>query len=269
MADRQGRSRPVMRAQVLRTERLTPHMIRIVCGGEGLAAFRSTECTDSYVKVLFAPDGVTYPDPLDLADLSPEQRPRMRTYTVRSFDAAARELVLDVVYHGDEGLAGPWVATLTPGDDVLLVGPGGGYAPSAEADWHLLVGDESALPAIAASLEALPDGALAHVYVLVEDEAEQQPLVTKADARIWWLHRSRGDDLPAAVRDAEWPDGQVHAFVHGEAGFVRDIRRQLLGERGVAREWTSISGYWRRGADDEKWREEKAAERAAEEATAG
>ncbi|KMS84381.1 FAD-binding protein, partial [Streptomyces regensis] len=100
MADRQGRSRPVMRAQVLRTERLTPHMIRIVCGGEGLAAFRSTECTDSYVKVLFAPDGVTYPDPLDLADLSPEQRPRMRTYTVRSFDAAARELVLDVVYHG-------------------------------------------------------------------------------------------------------------------------------------------------------------------------
>src|SRR5690606_109226 len=123
-------------------------------------------------------------------------------------------------------------------------------------------------PAIAASLEALPDGALAHVYVLVEDESEHQPLVTKADARVRWWHRSRGDDLPAAVREAEWPDGQVHAFVHGEAGFVRDIRRHLLRERGAAKEWTSISGYWRLGADDERRRGEKAAERAAEAAAA-
>ncbi|OLT43613.1 NADPH-dependent ferric siderophore reductase [Saccharomonospora sp. CUA-673] len=263
MSDRQGRSRPVMRAQVLRTERLTPHMIRIVCGGDGLASFRPNDCTDSYVKVLFAPDGVHYPEGTDLADVPADRRPRMRTYTVRSFDTDARELVLDVVHHGDQGLGGPWAAASGPGDEILLVGPGGGYAPSPEADWHLLAGDESALPAIATALETMPDGAAAHVYVLVSDETEQQPLVTKADAHIHWLHRRRGDDLVAAVRALDWPEGQVQAFVHGEAGAVRDIRRYLLGERGIAREWTSISGYWRRGADDEQWRAEKAAERAA------
>lgn len=269
MADKRGRSRPVMRAEVRRTERLTPHLIRVVCGGEGLAAFEPNTCTDSYVKVLFAPAGVTYPHPLDLADLAAEQRPRMRTYTVRGFDPEARELVLDFVHHGDRGLAGPWAARLTEGDEVLLVGPGGGYAPSADADWHLLVGDESALPAIGNALEAMPDGADARVFVLVEDENEHLPLVTKADAQVRWLHRSRSDDLVAAVRELEFPAGDVHAFVHGEAGFVRDLRRYLLGERGVDRERVSISGYWRRGADDETWRAEKAAERAAEEAAAG
>lgn len=266
MAERRGRSKPVMRARVLRTERLTPHMIRVVCGGDGLAAFQANACTDGYVKVLFPPEGVTYPDPLDLADLPTEQRPRMRTYTVRGFDPEAGELVLDFVHHGDQGLAGPWAAALTAGDEVLLVGPGGGYAPSPQADWHLLVGDESALPAIATSLEALPEGARAEVYVLVEDESEQQPLVTKADARIRWLHRSRGDDLVTRVCGAEWPAGQVHAFVHGEAGFVRELRRYLFNDRGIDRDWVSISGYWRRGADDEKWREEKAAELAADRA---
>ncbi|GAA1201574.1 siderophore-interacting protein [Prauserella alba] len=254
-----------MRATVRRTERLTPHLIRVVCGGDGFAAFTPNTCTDSYVKVLFAPDGVSYPDPLDLADLPDEQRPRMRTYTVRGFDPEAHELVLDFVHHGDRGLAGPWAARLDVGDEVLLVGPGGGYAPSAEADWHLLVGDESALPAIANALEAMPDGADARVFVLVEDEHDELPLVTKADAQVRWLHRSRGDDLVAAVRDLAFPTGDVHAFVHGEAGFVRDLRRYLLREHGIERDRASISGYWRRGADDETWREEKAAERAAEE----
>ncbi|GAA1223685.1 siderophore-interacting protein [Prauserella halophila] len=265
MADKRGRSRPVMRAAVRRTERLTPHLIRVVCGGDGLAAFAPNTCTDSYVKVLFAPDGVTYPDPLDLADLPAEQRPRMRTYTVRGFDPDARELVLDFVHHGDRGLAGPWAAQLEAGDEVQLVGPGGSYAPSGDADWHLLVGDESALPAIANALEAMPDGADVRVFVLVEDEREHLPLVTKADAQVQWLHRSRADDLVAAVRALEFPAGEVQAFVHGEAGFVRELRRYLLRERGVERDRVSISGYWRRGADDETWREEKAAERAAEE----
>lgn len=266
MADKRGRSRPVMRAAVSRTERLTPHLIRVVCGGHGLAAFQPNGCTDSYVKVLFEPDGVTYPDPLDLADLPAHERPRMRTYTVRGFDPVSRELVLDFVHHGDRGLAGPWAAGLEAGDEVLLVGPGGGYAPSADADWHLLVGDESALPAIANALEEMPDGADARVFVLVEDEREQLPLVTKADAQVRWLHRSHGDDLVAAVRGFEFPAGGVQAFVHGEAGFVRELRRYLFTERELDRDRVSISGYWRRGADDETWREEKAAERAAEDA---
>ncbi|PXY20508.1 siderophore-interacting protein [Prauserella endophytica] len=272
MADPRDRNRPVIRLRVLRTERITPHMIRVVSGGEGLAAFRPNEFTDAYVKVAFPSPGVTYPEPLDMrtikAELPSEHWPRLRTYTVRYYDAAAGELTIDFVHHGDEGLAGPWAASLRPGDEVWLLGPGGAYAPSADADWHLLVGDESALPAIGAALEAMPAGAPVRAFVLVEDAAEEQPLATKGDAQIRWLRRAEGDDLVAAVRELEFPEGDVHAFVHGEAGFVKELRRHLLDERGVRKDRLSISGYWRRGRTDEVWRQEKAAERAQEEAAA-
>ncbi len=256
-----------MRLEVLRKESLTPHMIRIVAGGAGLRDFRPNEFTDAYVKVIFKVPGVEYPEPFDVQrireELPREHAPRMRTYTVRGYDEAAGELVLDFVVHGDEGLAGPWAQRAQPGDELLLAGPGGAYAPSAEAGWHLLVGDESALPAIATALEALPAGVPAHVFLLVSDQAEHQPLATKADAQVRWLHRSRGDDLVAAVKALPWPSDDVHAFVHGEAGFVRDLRRYLFDERGVARDSVSLSGYWREGKTDEAWREEKAAERKA------
>jgi NADPH-dependent ferric siderophore reductase len=269
MAEAPRRSgRPAVKLRVLRTERLTPHMIRIVAGGDGIADFTPNVFTDAYVKVLFKVPGVEYPEPFDVqeirATLPREQWPRMRSYTVRAFDPQAGELVFDFVHHGDEGIAGPWAASAKVGDELHLSGPGGAYAPGTEADWHLLAGDESALPAIAASLEALRPGVAAHAVILVEDESEEQPLVTKADAQITWLHRAAGGDVTSAVRALPWREGVVQAFVHGEAGFVRDLRRYLLDERGVRRELLSISGYWRVGKDDEAWREEKAAERARE-----
>ncbi|HVW40546.1 MAG TPA: siderophore-interacting protein [Amycolatopsis sp.] len=269
MADRperppqKRRNRPSVRLEVLRTQQLSPHMVRVVAGGEGVAAFQPNEFTDAYVKVLFPVPGVTYPEPFDMerirAELPREQWPRMRSYTVRAFDGT--ELTLDFVHHGDEGLAGPWARNAEPGDALLLTGPGGAYAPRADVDWHLLVGDEAALPAIALSLETMPAGSLAHVFIEVTDAAEEQPLDTKADARIRWVHRSAGEDLVAAVRSLEFPAGTVQAFVHGEAGFVRELRRYLLDERGVPKDLLSISGYWRRGRTDEQWRVEKAAER--------
>jgi NADPH-dependent ferric siderophore reductase len=266
MADRpQAKGKPATRVQVLRTERLTPHMIRIVAGGDGITAFTPNGCTDAYVKVVFRKPGVDYPEPFDMqtvrAELPREQWPVLRTYTVRYHDEQAGELALDFVHHGDAGVAGPWAVNARPGDELILLGPGGAYAPSAEVDWHLLVGDESALPAIGASLEAMPPGVPAQVVVLVENEAERQPLVTKADAQVRWLHRSAGDDIVATVRALDLPGGTGQAFVHGEAGFVRELRRHLLDERGVHKDLLSISGYWRRGRTDEEWRVEKAAEK--------
>ncbi|KIR60620.1 MULTISPECIES: siderophore-interacting protein [Micromonospora] len=257
------RPKKVTTARVLRTWRPTPHVIRLVLGGEELTGLPVGEHTDHYVKLVFPPDGVTYPEPVDLAAirrLPAEQWPRLRAYTVRSFDAAAGELTIDVVHHGDEGVAGPWAARLRPGDPVRFVGPGGAYAPSPDADWHLLVGDESALPAIAAALERLPAGAPARVFLEVADAAEEQPLPSKGDVELTWLHRADrpvGEALVAAVRALDFPPGTVHAFVHGEATFVRELRRLLRVERGVPREWLSISGYWRRGMDDEGWRSTK------------
>lgn len=260
------RRRHVTRLEVLRTEWLTPHLVRIVAGGPGLAEYRDNEFTDRYVKILFRRPGVEYPEPFDLDavhDRMPrEQWPLLRSYTVRSH--TGDELAIDFVYHGEEGLAGPWAAALKPGDEVLFLGPGGAYAPSPDADWHLLVGDESALPAVAAALERIPAGRPAHVFLEVAGPSEELPL--PGDAVVRWFHRGRGATLPEAVRAADLPEGTVHAFVHGEAGMVRDLRRYLRFERGVPREMLSISGYWRQGMDDAQWRAAKRAEKELEDA---
>ncbi|MFJ5998303.1 siderophore-interacting protein [Streptomyces sp. NPDC092370] len=263
MAERPGRQpRRIHCAQVVRTERLTPHMQRVVLGGEGLAGFSADTCTDHYVKLLFPPVGVTYPEPFDLQrvrdELPREQWPVTRTYTVRQWDAEHRELTLDFVIHGDEGLAGPWAVRVRPGETVRFMGPGGAYAPDPDADWHLLVGDESALPAIACALEALPRGARAFAFVEVSGPEEEQKI--DSDVEVVWLHRGarpRGEALVEAVRGLAFPEGRVHAFVHGEAHFVKQLRHLLRVERHVPREDLSISGYWRRGHNEDGWQASK------------
>ncbi|KUL25352.1 siderophore-interacting protein [Streptomyces regalis] len=249
-------------AQVVRTERLTPHMQRVVLGGEGLADFAADTCTDHYVKMLFSPEGVSYPEPFDLErireELPREQWPVTRTYTVRAWDPEHRELTLDFVLHGDEGLAGPWAMRAQPGETVRFMGPGGAYAPDPDADWHLLVGDESALPAIARSLESLPDGATAYAFVEIAGPEEEQKI--DSDVEVIWLHRGSrpvGEALVEAVRALECPEGRVHAFVHGEAHFVKELRQLLRVERGMSREDLSISGYWRLGHDEDGWQASK------------
>ncbi|WP_367040172.1 siderophore-interacting protein [Streptomyces sp. Je 1-332] len=263
MAERPARKAPKTHvAQVVRTERLTPHMQRVVLGGEGLAEFAGGDSTDLYVKLLFGAEGVTYPEPFDIQRIREEfprdQWPVTRTYTVRSWDPRTRELAVDFVIHGDEGLAGPWAQRVEPGATVRFLGPGGGYTPDAEADWHLLAGDESALPAIAAALEALPEGAKAYAFVEVADADEEQKINSAAE--ITWLHRGQrpvGQALVEAVRSLDFPAGDVQAFVHGEAGFVKELRRHLRMEREVPRERLSISGYWRLGHNEDGWQASK------------
>ena len=255
--------------QVRRTERLTPRMIRVVAGGDDLAAFPDTGYSDRYVKILFLRPGVSYPQPFDMdtarAELPRDQWPVLRTYTVRAFDPAAGELTIDFVHHGDVGLAGPWAAGARPGDPLLLLGPGGAYAPDPTADWHLMVGDESALPAIGAALERVPAGVPVHALVEVDGPADQQALTTPGRLDLRWCHRdpARPVQLVDALAALTFPAGRVHAFVHGEAGVVRALRRHLLDERGVPRDDLSVSGYWRRGDDEEVFRAFKQAERAA------
>ncbi|MFJ2440334.1 MULTISPECIES: siderophore-interacting protein [unclassified Streptomyces] len=262
MAQQSASTPKVHEARVVRTEWITPHMVRVVLAGEGLADFRAAgEFTDHYVKVIFNAEGVTYPEPFDLSrireEFPREQWPTNRTYTVRGWDPAALEMVIDFVVHGDEGLAGPWAARAEPGETVRLLGPGGGYGPEASADWHLLVGDESALPAIAASLERMPEGAVVHAFVEVPGPGEEQKVATPDGVGITWLHRGArpvGEALVEAVRGLDFPPGDVQAFVHGEAGFVKELRSHLRLERQVPRERLSISGYWRLGKTDEAWR---------------
>ena len=142
-----------MHGEVLRTDRLTPSMVRVVLGGPGLSGFRPTTDTDAYVNLAFAPPGAAYGPVFDPAEvketLAKDWWPARRRLTVRDWDAGAGELTLDFVAHGDVGVAGAWALRAVPGDVLVMEGPSSGYHPDPEADWHLLVGDESAVPAIA------------------------------------------------------------------------------------------------------------------------
>jgi NADPH-dependent ferric siderophore reductase len=249
-------------------------MVRVVLGGAGFDTFSPSEFTDSYVKIVFVPPDVdmgalTRPLTLDSFDALPAaKRPAIRTMTVRRADPAARELSIDVVVHGEHGVAGPWAVAAEPGQPVYLMGPGGAYAPNPAADWHLLAGDESALPAIAAALEALPADATGKVFVEIAGPEDQLDLTVPESVQLNWIYRGgradlvgqAGDDAPLveAVTTALWLPGQVQAFVHGEAQAVMyNLRPYIRKERGVAAEWASISGYWRRGRTEETFREWK------------
>jgi len=247
--------------RVVRTERLTPGMVRVVLGGGDLEHLVVPEATDAYVNVAFRPAAATYDqvfDPRSVRETHPAaQWPARRRYTVRSWDDETHELTLDFVVHEDEGVASRWALAARPGDVLVFEGPSGGYRPSPDADWHLLVGDESALPAIARSLEALGPGDRAVVRVVCDGPAYEIGLPSRAEMDLRWLHR-RGDErdeslLLAAVQALDF-EGRPFGFVHGEADEIRGVRRHLLQERGLTRQDLSCSPYWRRSMTDEAWR---------------
>ncbi|WP_231961058.1 siderophore-interacting protein [Pedococcus dokdonensis] len=257
---------------VTRTEQLTPRLRRLWFHTDDLSAFAESDQTDRYVKLVFPKPGVVYPEPLDMRALRgtmpPEHLPVVRTYTALFPDVAAGTLAIDFVVHGDEGVAGPWAAAAKPGDTLLANGPGGGYRPDPDADWHLLAGDESAVPAITAALDALPAACTARVVVLVDD-ADHEPALTVPDgAELAFVHRAGGGDLVEAVRSVDWLPGRVHVFVHGEGQSVmHGLRPYFFKDRGLSRDQVSISGYWRQGRTEEGFRDWKSELAAAESAS--
>ena len=230
-----------------RVESLTPTLTRIVFGGDGLADFEVGEFTDHYVKLQFPREGA-----------SEDERPKVRTYTVREWDAERGLLTIDFVVHGDEGIAGPWAAAASPGDTIQLRGPGGGYAPDPAADWHLLAGDISVIPAISAALPRIPTGRPVHVFLQVDGPEEHVDLISPGDLEVHWLHGDADEGIAEALAALDFPPGTPHVFLHGEATSVRLARRHLVLDRAVRAAALSASGYWKRTLTDEGWRDEKA-----------
>ncbi|MGB0971546.1 MAG: siderophore-interacting protein [Mycobacterium sp.] len=269
--------RPIHTFEVVRAEQLSRHLIRVVLGGSGngtgFDTFTPIECTDAYVKLVFVDDAVdvgTLEQPLTL-DSFQELDHTVRTYTVRHADTQRREITIDFVVHGNHGVAGPWAASATPGKRIFVMGPNGAYAPDPAADWHLLAGDEAALPAISAALEALPDNAIGAAFIEVAGPEDEIVLSAPAGVEVTWIYRGGradliGDDragdcapLIAAVKEAAWLPGQVQVFIHGEAQAVmHNLRPYIRQERGVEAKWAgSVSGYWRRGRTEETFRQWK------------
>ena len=253
--------RPTVRLEVIEKQWLTPHMLRLVVGGDGFDSFEWGGFSDSYCKLLFSHDGKPFAEPVDAGEmretLPSDQWPKTRTYSIRWVDLEAQRLALDFVVHGDEGIAAPWAAAAEPGDLVQFMGPGGAWSPK-EAEFHLFVGDESAVPAIAAGLERLPADARGHVVIEVSEhtlEIEHPEGVTLE----WFVRGDRKYD-PAALAERvaalDWPTASVSVFAHGEREAMKALR-PIFKEREIPRELLSISGYWAHGRIEDAFQAEK------------
>ena len=301
-------SRPAyrpFRATVARVEQLTPHFVRVTFAGDELDVF-GTDRLDQRLKIVFPLEGSGISDfgaddPATVADgswytrwraLPDAERNPFRTYTVRAVRPDDREVDVDMVFHGDGGPAARWLNQARPGSDVVLIGPDSQSIDSAVGiDWHpgdarcvLLVGDETAAPAICSVLESLPAGRTARAFIEVPERADVLPVDVPAGSTLTWLPRGGaaiGQVLDPAVR--EWvarnrpvyraaladaaqqvedvdvdreliwdspeaqDSGDFYAWLAGEAGVIKALRRFLVSETGIDRKRIAFMGYWRTG----------------------
>ena len=235
------------RLEVLRVVDLTPRMRRITVGGPELAGFISLG-SDDHVK-LFFPQTAEEQASLEGLELSAGLKstslPPMRDYTPRRFDLKTGELDIDFVLHGD-GPASTWAAQAQLGQTLHIGGPRGSMVVPDMFDSYLLIGDETALPAIARRLEELPANRRATVVVEVENAAEEQPLQSAASVEVIWVHRDQAtEDLLKTVEQLKMPEGQLYAWVATESALSRKARKVLLDTHGLEEAWIKAAGYWR------------------------
>ncbi|MDX2526771.1 siderophore-interacting protein [Streptomyces europaeiscabiei] len=268
--------------QVLRTERLGPSLVRVSFAGDDLRYFHSDGRDQSLSLFLPHPGQDTPAIPFELGDgwwqawreLPDDVRAVMRSYTLRGLRSDVHGdtvgIDIDFVLHGVEpeaavpaGPASRWASAARAGDRVVLLGPAVAdnrairFRPPADTDLVLIWGDETALPAASAILESLPAGTRARVWLEVHHAGDIQDLTTEAAAEITWLVRAEG--APTAldtVRAARLPSSELpYAWIAGESGRVKELRRHLVRERGIDRRRVTFVGYWREGLTEEQLRE--------------
>ncbi|RZS31239.1 NADPH-dependent ferric siderophore reductase [Herbihabitans rhizosphaerae] len=256
MSERQ----PVRLITVRSARRVTPRMVRVTFEAGDLPSSVTDE-PDQQVKLYIPRPGQREPV-MPTADgdfmswyqafaaIPDGERPWMRSYTLRGLDAAAGTVDVDFVIHEHAGPATRWAMSAAPGDVLAMFGPSATFArlvPLSEsitsADHVLIAGDETALPAVGTILEWLPAGTRVTAYLEVVDAAEHQVFTTRGEVHLRWVHRGDGS-LVEAVRRADLPDGSVFAWLAGEAGTVRELRRHLV-DRGVPKHAIEFTGYWR------------------------
>jgi NADPH-dependent ferric siderophore reductase len=260
--------------QVVRTRRLGPSLVRVTFAGEDLQRFLSDGCDQSLSLFLPHPGQSEPAVPYDLGDgwwqawreLPDDVRAVMRSYTLRALRHDPDEIDIDFVLHTPAGPASHWAARAAAGDRVVLLGPAVAdnrairFRPPADTDLTLIWGDETAVPAVSAILESLPAGTRAQVWLEVHDAGDIQDLVTEADAEITWLVRDpsgvEGSPMALdALRQSQLPPAEhPYAWIAGESGSVKQLRRHLVGERGIDRRRVTFVGYWRQGMTEEQLR---------------
>lgn len=281
-------NRHVTTARVLGSKQVSPHFVRVTVGGEDLRGFTPMGFDQWFRLFLPQPGQSELRLPSKASNLwyaqylamSKSTRPVVRNYTVRAyrdaehatFGEAVPEIDIDMVLHaaldgaeipehagdtddsvGDgSGPASEWARTAVAGDRLALLDEGLIYNPTPDAAWQLLVGDESALPAIAGILASSPADLRAEVYLEIPDAADAQELAAPAGVNLHWLVRSDPHDRPGVlaletVRAAQLPAGPSYTFVAGESELPTGLRRHLVNDRKVPKSDISFTGYWRHG----------------------
>jgi NADPH-dependent ferric siderophore reductase len=240
-------------AMVLERRQLTPGMVRLTFGGDGLAEFRTTGIADEYLRLFFPDEKTgklylphitedgrwTYPDGQD--------KIRCSTYTVRRFRQEAGEVDIDFVVHAG-GLASEWAQKAEPGACITINRPRGLYTPPSDIVWQLLVADATGLPALSRILEQTPKHVQSRIFVEVAEAGHEQALPAHPGATVTWLHKSGNGVAPSrmgeVIRAVPLPATPGYVWVAGEQKVVRSIRKFVRGELKLPAERYELVGYW-------------------------
>jgi NADPH-dependent ferric siderophore reductase len=241
-APRRVRHEPRRRElEVKSVQQVSAHMVRVTLGGD-LAGFTSLGF-DDHVK-LFFPEGP--------AGADGEPPMASRDYTPRRYDPAANTLEIEFVLH-DAGPATRWASQVRPGQSLRIGGPRGSFIIPPNFDWHLLIGDDTALPAVARRLAELPADTRAVVLLEVDGPGDEIVFESAADVTLTWAHRNGSeagttDVLANTLKTLRMPSGDYYAWVACESLTAKALRAQLIAAHGANPKWMRAAGYWRRGA---------------------
>jgi NADPH-dependent ferric siderophore reductase len=241
-------SRPAPRdLRVLRKTTLTPNMLRITFGGAVPPETFPADQASAYVKLMFPQEG--------------SDRPMLRTYTVRAQREELGEIDIDFVLHEDGGPASRWAIAAQPGDIITVGGPGPKKLVDPHADWFLIVGDMTALPAISVNIETLPRDARGYAVIEVIEEGDIQHLDKPENLTIHWVMNPKpgqnSDALHNVVSHLDWPDGKASVWAACEFSSMRKLRDHFRHERGLGKDELYISSYWKLGSNEEKHKQAK------------
>ena len=242
--------------QVKRVLPITPQLVRITLAGDDLEGFQSASF-DDHIKVFFPRPGEDKPALPSVGPNGPifsdtEPKPIARDFTPRRYDRVAGELDIEFALHA-AGPATTWAAQARVGQYLGIGGPRGSMMIPTGFDWHLLIGDETALPAIARRIEELPAGTRVAALIEVEQPSARIEFETKASLYVEWRYRSESDypgaGLLLALREMYLPEGEGYVWAAGESTVIRAVRQHLCTERGIEKGRIRASSYWKRGVD--------------------
>ncbi|MFT5808141.1 MAG: NADPH-dependent ferric siderophore reductase [Moritella dasanensis] len=235
---------------VIDSQQITPNMQRISFQADDLSDFPA-DAAGGYIKLLFTEQGDT-----DLSQLGADERPKMRTYTIRHLRQSLDQFDVDFVRHEHDhnggGFAAHWSQAATVGNTISIAGPGEIKPVNVDADWYFLVADMTALPALAAQLTKLPATATGYAVIEINHVDDKQAL-TKPDGIevIWVVANTAKTNLLTAVKTLTWQQGEVSVWCACEFSDMRALRTYFRNDKAVDKDNIYISSYWKSGCTED------------------